>query len=331
MAEISDIFAQRETYSRVRLSELGTRLASSPDVQGLDHLAIFCGGSYARHEASEHSDIDLFFLYETEPSPEDGPRLKELRLFAGLIGIAESMQFPEFSNDGEYLKTLSWPEMERHLGSREDDYMNSFTVRMLMLLESKVLFGHEPYDKILRSIISSYYRDYPNHQATFEPWFLLNDIGRFWKTLLLNYENKRHQAAGSNPTKQKVRNFKLKYSRMTTCFATVAAIGSESTPVTGDQVYELVQMTPRERLQKVAENRPPANSEVDAVLNEYAWFLEQTALTEEDLHRKFEDKNLRRQLFDRANRYGDLMFELLAALDHDPTGPSRKFLRYLVI
>lgn len=328
------IFQERETYSRIRLNELAARLATAPQVKSVSDFTIFAAGSYARHEASEHSDIDLFFLYEKEPSDDDEPRTAELRLFGALIEITDNMGFPRFSNDCQYLSTLSSPQILEHLGSPEDDYRNLFTVRMLMLLESRCLYGEEAYKRILHRIINAYYRDYPDHQATFEPWFLLNDIGRFWKTLLLNYEHKRNQNETTpdiDRTKQKVRNFKLKFSRMTTCFATVAALGSYASPVKEEQVFDLIQMTPRERLQHVATLRPDTISAVNNVLEAYAWFLGQTGLSEVDLYKQFEDNSKRAAMFDRANRYGDRMFELLAAIDSTPAGQPTRFLRYLVI
>jgi len=45
-----------------------------------------------------------------------------------------------FSNDGEFLRILYLEDMLEQLGGREDDYLNYFTARMLLLLESKPLY-----------------------------------------------------------------------------------------------------------------------------------------------------------------------------------------------
>ncbi len=329
---MTDIFAEREQYSRMRLAELRSRLESSPDVQAIPKLTIFCAGSYGRHEASPHSDIDLFFLYDGNRMDIDGPRTKELRLFGALIGIADYMKFPAFSNDSQYLQAMSTSNLLDDLGSPDDDANNHFTLRMLMILESKSLFGETVYAESLRQILDSYYRDYPDHQASFQPWFLLNDIGRFWKTLLLNYEHKRNQGElESAKTKQKVRNFKLKFSRMTTCFATVAAMSVHDRPITVDNLVELIALTPRQRLETVKDRHPSSAAIVDPILEEYSWFLEQTALSEPDLTSLFDDKGKRQDLFDRAKNYGTMMYGLLANIDADHGGTNSDFIRFLVI
>lgn len=297
-------------------------------------MTMFAAGSFARHEASEYSDIDMFFIYDGMREDLDEPRTNELRLFGSLIEAIDTLSFPKFSNDCQFLEVLSAPKIAAELGGPEDDHSNNFTTRMLLLLESKPLFGNDTYDRVVSQLIEAYYRDYRDHQASFEPIFLVNDIARFWKTLLLNYERKRNPEApleGAQKTKQKVRNFKLKYSRMTTCFATIAALGSYGAPVHREQVVELVKLTPRERLELVAANLPSTEATIAEVLTEYAWFLEQTALPQEQLYIQFEDKTRLRDLFDRANRYGDFVYSVLAEIDRSsPTGPGR-FLRYLVI
>jgi predicted nucleotidyltransferase len=336
--ELPKILAERETYSRIRLNEFKQRVskvAAGKDVEG---LAVFCAGSYARHEASEHSDIDLFFVYDDVSDGQNigwkSRKTNEIKLFADIINVAEAMDFPAFSNDSQYLHTLRCSDILKHLGSPTDDFDNFFTMRMLMLLESQCVFGEEAFVAIQRNIVAAYYRDYPDHQASFEPWFLMNDIGRFWKTLLLNYEHKRNQPTDdfSIKTKQKVKNFKLKFSRMTTCFATISALGSYDSPVNEEQIVELAQKTPRERLQVVVENIPETENAVTKVLTAYAWFIEQTGQSTDDLNSGFEDKASRADRFDRANSYGDAMYELLTVIGvSQDVDQQNRLLRYLVI
>lgn len=337
MIEEPAIYKLRARYSRDRLQELRNRLSSLPQMAKLTNFTIFCAGSYGRHEASNHSDIDLFFMHQDDRESHPEPRTAELGLFGALIDTAQQMGFPKFSNDCEYLTALTCRKLLEHLGSPNDDHRNLFTLRMLMLLESKPLYGNDAYGDIIRAIIESYYRDYPDHQSTFEPWFLINDIGRFWKTLLLNYEHRRNQPPNDDDkskkdkTKQKVRNFKLKFSRMTTCFATIALLGAQHTPINKDQLFGLiVDTTPHERLTQVADLRPDTANAVQSVIEDYAWFLEKTALSTDDLQAEFDDKTERTRLFDRAGKYGDRMFDLLVAIDKKGD-ESNHFLRYLVI
>lgn len=299
------ISEQRATYSKMRLQELRNRLESLGELRAVPQMTIFGAGSYGRHEASEYSDIDMFFLSKALPQDDLEPRTNALRMFGKVIQTIDSMQFPKFSNDCEYLVVLKVEDLLSSLGSRTDDHDNYFTARMLMLLESKCLYEDEIYDEVLKQIISSYFRDFPDHQDTFTPVFLMNDISRFWKTLLLNYENKRGLSddtpqAIARKTKHKIRNFKLKFSRMTTCFASIAALGSYSAPVTQEQVLEVVRLTPRERLKGIADRLPSIAVELEALLKKYDWFLDMTGLPTVELEAKFADKARRIEMFQQA-------------------------------
>ncbi len=150
--------------------------------------------------------------------------MPEIRLLSELVEIGYMMSFPKFSNDGHFLKLLFLNDILESLGSPADDYYNHFTARMLLLLESKPVYGTEIYNRLLNETIRSYFRDYEHHPTDFRPTFLINDIIRFWKTLCLNYEHKRNQVEARATIKHKIKNFKLGYSRLLTCFATVASL-----------------------------------------------------------------------------------------------------------
>jgi len=331
MSDERTIAEQRTRYSLERLDEFRERISELSEVKAIPGLTVFCAGSYGRLEASEHSDIDLFFLVPDRET-ERQPRTCEYRLFGRIIEIAELMRFPAFSNDCQYLCIHSINDVLKHLGSARDDELNLFTLRMLMLLESRWVFGSDAYHDAVKRLIEPYYRDYPDHQSSFEPTFLLNDIARFWKTLLLNYENKRNQGGdGQQKIKAKIRNFKLKFSRMTTCFATVAAIGSFKTPVQTDHMLEIVGKTPAQRLQLVRENRLDLEEPVARLLELYAWFLEQTGLATEDLEKRFGDSESRTKMFARADEYRSEMYALLRGLDVDGGSAGRGLVQTLVI
>jgi predicted nucleotidyltransferase len=331
---INHIHETRAKYSEMRLKELRERFAQLHELANFPDLPVFCAGSYARLEASEFSDIDMFFLTSKEKKDVEEPRTKSLRLFGKVIETVHTMHFPKFSNDCEYLVLLHTKDILSNLGGRIDDHENYFTARMLLLLESYCLHGSKIYDEITEKIVNSYFKDFPDHQHTFQPMFLLNDVCRFWKTLLLNYENKRNAPPGmvndeNRRTKQRVRNFKLKYSRMTTCFASVAALGSYLAPVTEKQVIEMIKLSPRRRLESVADRSPAAKEAVSDVLQKYDWFLEMTGLQTEELEGHFSDKQKRTEMFQNANNYGDAMFKLLQVIDS--TDSRLRLLRNLVI
>lgn len=329
---IDDIYTQKAVYSKGRLQELRNRISESKAADRIPGLTIFVAGSYARHEASAHSDLDPFFVCHGDRSDEARPHTNELEMFGDLIRIGNTMNFPKFSGDSKYLEVHAANDIRDTLGSREDDARNHFTLRLLMLLESKPLFGDAVYEIVLTQFVDAYFRDYPDHQATFEPTFLINDIARYWRTVLANYEHLRNQrGADAERIEQKVRNYKLKYSRLTTCFATIAALSSFDAPVGPEQVLATIARTPRERLELVADRVSEARSCVQAILDGYAAFLQMTELPTEDLQRLFRDKTKRAELFSAARAYGDEFFGLLATLDRLPTSQQGRILRTLVV
>jgi predicted nucleotidyltransferase len=335
-----EIYEKKAEYSRGRLTELASRLGGLSEARALPKLTIFGAGSYARLEASEYSDLDLFFLSAGKKEDVQEQRTKLLRLFGRVIEIADEMAFPKFSNDSEYLVLIHTDDILAKLGSRTDDHENYFTARMLLLLEGHCLYGPDAYSTVTSQVINSYFKDYPDHQASFQPMFLLNDICRYWKTLLLNYENKRTAWALPVPgessssiqerkTRHRVKNFKLKFSRMTTCFATIAAIGCYVAPVTEQDIFEITKLTPRERLRSVPKRVPTASELVARVLREYEWFLAKTSLSTDQLEAQFADKAQRLGMFERATKYGDVMFDLIKEIDASDS--RRRLLRTLVI
>ncbi|MDI9853995.1 hypothetical protein [Comamonas sp. 17RB] len=335
---MNNTVSDRQDFSAKKLDEIKSRLEEIQELKNIPGLTIFSAGSFSRMEASEYSDIDLFFVTKKvdDGTTNSSPRTNSIRIFGKIIELAEAMGLPQFSNDCEYLQILTTEEIIFHLGSRADDHENYFTARMLMLLEGHCLYGDVTFEEILLKIVESYFKDYPKHQEAFQPVFLLNDICRYWKTMLLNYENKRGYRNGNEngddegkKTKQRVKNFKLKFSRMTTCFASIAAIGSHNQSVSAADVVNMVKMTPRDRLKDVARRLPVVEQSVDKVLNEYSWFIEKTGLSTEELEREFSDEENRAKMFARANSYGDEMYSLIQAIDQ--ALPDAKLLRFLVI
>lgn len=176
---MTDIYDEKKTQSIDRLTLFAEKLRACKEINGIDGLTIFTSGSYARNEASKFSDIDLFFLVNRTENGVDDIKLKSIQLFAKIIEISQELNFPEFSNDGEYLKLIQSDSILENLGGQRDDYDNHFTTRMLFLLESKCIYNEQLNDHIMEEFIESYFRDYPRHPSDFKPIFLINDIIRF--------------------------------------------------------------------------------------------------------------------------------------------------------
>lgn len=320
-------FESRKQDSLERLNEIVKRLGQQTSVKAYPNFTIYATGSYARGEASIHSDIDLFFIHEnTDGETVDDPHMKEIRLMSSVIGVVEEdMKFPPLSNDGQFLKIIPLSEILEHLGGAEDDYRNHFTARMLLLLESRPVYGEKFYDMAIEKIIDSYMRDYEDHAEDFRPTFLVNDIIRFWKTLCLNYEHRRNQDSEARKIKQKIRNFKLGYSRLLTCMGTVALLSSFNN-ISKDELIPLCKMSPLERLVTLCEKSSTISEPLESALSRYHWFLEKTELSTEELERYFSDRENRVVAFKNAKNFGDDIYEIIR-ITAEETGT----LRYLVV
>lgn len=204
-------------------------------------ISVFCAGSLARQEIGDHSDLDVFVTADRDSRLES--RLCEYTLFAEVININnKELQLPEFSNDGQFLKLCFVDDLKRLTGAPTDDSENIFTTRMLLLLESVPVLHVETYQKHLKDIAEHYYRD-DRGKRSFRPLFLINDLLRYWRTLCLNYEERRHDVTKT----WRKKNVNLKFSRMVTVFGTVLPVTAQLTS-TADELVELCQRPALERL-----------------------------------------------------------------------------------
>ena len=320
------LFQFRANFSRMKLAELAKRLRTAKRTDAFSNLTIYAAGSYGRLEASEHSDIDLFFVLTNCRNSYEEIRVPEIRLLSELVDIGYMMSFPKFSNDGHFLKLLFLNDILDNLGSPADDYYNHFTARMLLLLESTPVYGTGVYSHLLDETVASYFRDYEHHPSDFRPTFLINDIIRFWKTLCLNYEHKRNQQEARATIKHKIKNFTLGYSRLLTCFATVAVLSTYRETISPEDVVKICKMTPTERLISLGQEKPALMRAVNEALQLYSWFLSMTALSTPALEEYFSDKERRVDAFAKARKFGDKIFGILQLADEE-----NRSLRYLVV
>ena len=199
-------------------------------------LNIFCAGSLARLEIGKMSDLDIFIVV--------GNGNKDHSLFNKMIAVNDAIDFPEFDYKEDFHKVHSIGEIKNATGSRRDDNDNLFTTRMLMLLESRAVFSQDAYQKNIREVIGMYCRDDQLQQGgEFRPLFLINDILRYWRTLCLNYEERRSQDL---PWRKK--NVNLKFSRMLTIFATVLRVIVAKPENFREDMAQICQFSPLQRL-----------------------------------------------------------------------------------
>lgn len=307
---MTKFMAQRSAYSKTRLDVLKEKVSKIQYLRETSNLSIYVTGSYGRFEASKRSDIDLFFVCDDTSGGNKINLLTKILIDAELIKIVQLMKFPEFTNEGQYLEVHYLDPMLEALGGRDDDFKNYFTARLLLLLESYPIYNDKIYDRIIEKIVDAYFRDYHDHEKEFRPIFLVNDIIRFWRTLCLNYENKRNISSQDKCQKNKnhLRNLKLKFSRMLTCFSTVIplCVLPKASP---QDISGLVRRPPLERLQNIVQDKTDMLETFDKILEGYMWFLKITA--RKDIVEWIGERNNRNCAFGKARHFGENMFSLL--------------------
>lgn len=314
---------------RIRTDERVTGLRQWLTDRGAETLTgnaacVYATGSVGRGDASGHSDLDVFVVSTGELKRLDG-----IRLLAKLIDATVAAEFPPFSGDGEYLQIHDVGELTRLLGTREDDHTNVFTARLLLLLESRPILGTAVYDAALRQVIAAYWRDFDDHQQDFLPIFLVNDISRYWKVLCVSYEAAVPSASAEDKARRRLNNYKLKHSRLLTCYSGLLYLASllrQAKSVSPDDAFTMATLTPLDRLLSAREANPDRRDDIATLLVAYATFLETTDAAKKDLLALFADDEYHETKRQEAQRFGDLIFELLSNLASE----SRLF-RYLVV
>lgn len=277
---------------------------------------VYMTGSFARGEAHRSSDLDLFIVGQGTRDKRELKRLDEIRIKADLIEATQNFHIPEFSGDGRYLEHYTVHELTSTLGKPEDDVANTFTARLLLLLESQPLLEAGIYDTVIDKVLSAYWQDYEDHKNDFAPAFLANDILRLWRTFCVNYEARTRRQPDEEKAKRKLKNYKLKYSRLLTCYSALLyllAVHTHTHTVTPNDAANMVRMTPTQRLEWMLEQEylVSAHEKINTLIGDYEQFLINTAHPEEELVKRFLDRDLSRGYFERAAQFGDRIFDVI--------------------
>ncbi|MEG8057051.1 hypothetical protein QP150_10180 [Sphingomonas sp. 22L2VL55-3] len=339
--EQAEIFANllclEKAMSRDYLDEIRARsLVRFEEFQGRVDVAealvdtyacVYATGSFGRLEAGPHSDLDLFIVVDTKYAEGKGEVRKldsvaETKVKYHLIRAVEDSGIAKFDAGGRYLESHARNDFIRYLGSQEDDFRNTLTGRLLLLLESRPVLGRAFYDMLLDDVISAYFEDFPGNENNFVPSFLVNDILRLWRTFCVNYEFSRKK--GSDDIKLK--NLKLKFSRMLTCYSAVIhllAIHVAKGCVTPDDVRAMVGLTPVERLEQLQAGSALTTDLhqslallIEQVLVEYSNFLAFTHQPKDEAVAAYPAEAA--QWKDASYRFGQRFAEALAMLGAAP-------------
>ncbi len=327
---MGDLIDQRRLATERRINELRESLVDAERLCG-DKACVYVTGSFARGEASIHSDLDLFIVGLCKGGRRQLSRLDEICIKADLIESTQRFDIPDFSGDGEYLEHYSIDDLIKTMGTPHDDANNTFTARLLMLLESRPLLGAEVYREVTEHAIWAYWKDYEDHKNDFIPAFLANDILRLWRTFCVNYEARTSKEPEERRAKRKLKNYKLKHSRLLTCYSALLyllAIHSHYGTVRPSDAAEMISLTPTERLEWLLSKQTYADAHqgIRDLLSRYENFLSATECPEDELVRRFLDGTKRRESFPSPDGFGNAMFDVL-----DCIGKKNRFYRLLVV
>lgn len=260
-------------------------------------------------------------------------RLEEIELLASIVHVNRELNLPELDRDGGFLKVHTLKEYLAGLGKPDDDANNTFTGRLLLLLESQPIFGDATYDKVLQECIAHYWRDFADHSDLFLPAFLINDILRFWRTLCVSYE-----VGGMDvPEKRRAKNFKLKFSRLLTCYSAIIALQvhfARFGTVSENDAIELIKLSPLKRLERSKLNCDQKYAHYfEDIVDMYDHFLEATHCSKEDLHEKMKDREYYKDSLENARQFGDAIYRLLMEMSEQDgsSGRTWRFFRYVAV
>jgi hypothetical protein len=121
-------------------------------------------------------------------------------------------------------------------------------------LESYPLVEEAVHAEVINDVIAAYWRDYEERSDQFVPAFLANDILRLWRTFCVNYEVRTERRPDKKKWKRKTKNYKLKFSRLLTCYSALLyllSIFQSNGTVHPADVINMVGLSPTQRLEAI--------------------------------------------------------------------------------
>lgn len=250
----------REAFSRRKVVELREQLAKAGLPPG---CAVVVNGSFARLDASEHSDVDFFVVHD---KTHDASALQEHAKEAVLAAIAGAKLQPP-NPTGAFGEVEAIDDMMKNVGGTNDPN-EKLTRRMLLMLEGDWLTNEPLFHAVRQRLIQDVYiRELDNHNLA---RFFLNDVVRYWRTLGVDFAYKTTEKASP----WGLRMIKLLFSRKLIYFGGILMV-AETDQLSNEQkiarLVALTGMTPVERIRQVC------GAKADDVLARYEHFQERIA------------------------------------------------------
>ena len=295
-----------------------------------DHTTFILTGSAGRGEMTSGSDIDGYVVRIGKPLDKQ----HDARLLCATVDALAELGLPPLDRGGEFLAMKSDSSLIECLGSANDDHSNALTVRMLFLLEGQPLVGEQAYETLLQTVQGAYRSTASQHRNDFLPFFLVNDIIRYWRTVLLNHEDRLRQKKSELEklgiqgeelhaqllAHRRYRSQKLRFPRCATCFSALAYILTlaEAGNVSEECEKEMFRLAPLERLARIAELRPGTKAQVSKMRGLYARYLERSHGSKKEIVQRFrDDPNWSKTVSTEALQFTEEMFRLIQSLGKD--------------
>ena len=196
-----------EAYSRTRLTRARERLAELEHRSAeFEACAVFALGSLGRMEASEQSDLDLAFLFDSKRVSR--PRAEQLRAEV-LARLEPTFDIPQKT----FARAVDLRALTRNIGGREDTN-ETLTYRALLLTEGAWLAGTGRDFK--RAVFAAYTAGQIARGRFLTA--LANDLHRYYRTLCMDYRYKVEELDKS----WAIRVLKLRHSRKLWHLANIA-------------------------------------------------------------------------------------------------------------
>ena len=166
-----DILDKSKNDSREKLIKLKEEIESTFKEKNdfYENLCIYACGSLGRLEVMNDSDLDLFFILADKGDEAfKCSNLDKYDFFAKLHTINKNNNFKRPTKEGLYWEFISQKDL-LDIGSRKEDYINSFTARMLLILESTPLYNDALYNTLIDKVLHKYFKDFDDHENNVGP------------------------------------------------------------------------------------------------------------------------------------------------------------------
>jgi predicted nucleotidyltransferase len=210
IAELAQITgAKWENIETARQRTLGTRAGLRNKLEGLDgeDTSIVVFGSLARGEETAKSDIDWTLLVDGMVDPMHLASSQEIESRIAEVAGREPGREGTFGS-------LAFSHQIVHWIGGEDDSNANTTRRILLLLESRAIGRDEAWSRVINNVLSRYLKEdhglWEKGKKRRVPLFLLNDIARYWRIMVVDFAYKQRTRANKGYA---LRNIKLGLSR----------------------------------------------------------------------------------------------------------------------